>query len=259
MKAIIILFKFLFFLKATSAFVSFEPLYTSYHLSKEWGQVVPIDNSHNHNHGKEVMFWAQQIVKSLDYKIQQKDLLMIGHCCLLHDLIDHKYADLSVEVSSHLERFHRPHEVDLMMNVMRDMSYSKTVKNHRLVLPDWLDESPFQDVFHITREADLLSSFNLARMIEFRRARSPFLDPKKGIQECQDLFKERMDRLEEDGVFVHPSANILASSLKTVARLKLEVLPTVYLYKNLDILRIVNHISIYDLIREMESLPCLYR
>lgn len=241
------------------AFVSFDPLFSSYHLAKELGQIVPIDDSHNHKHGKEVLYWSQKIIRSLDYKLPQKDLLMIGHCSLLHDLIDHKYADLTENVLAHLERYHKPHEVDLMMNVMRDMSYSKTVKNHRMVLPDWLEESPFQDVFHITREADLLSSFNLARMIEYRRARSPFIDPEKGIEECQDLFRKRMSCLEKDGLFLHLPAKQLAASLCAVARLKLELLPTVYSATNLDILRIVNHLTIYDLVREMESIPCLYR
>lgn len=254
--------KFIFFLgiQWCSAFITtfFDPLFSSYNLNKEWSQIIPIDDSHNEKHGKEVLFWAQEIVQSLDYKIHKNDLLMIGHCCLLHDLMDRKYKDLSTEVELHLERFHRPHEVELMMNVMKDMSYSKTVKQNQFILPEWLNESPFQDVFHITREADLLASYNLARMIEYRRAQNPFMKKEEGIQECIDLFYNRMERLDKIGVFVHPSAKKKAEHLKVISKLKLDLLPTVYEYKNLDILRIVNHLSIFDLVKKMNSLPSQY-
>ena len=144
------------------------------------------------------------------------------------------------------------------MNTISTMSYSKTVHQNKLILPEWLEESPFQDVFHITREADLISSYNLARMIEFRRNKRPELSSYEIIQQCEDLYKKRMDTLVSNQLFLYPSSQKIASHLHIVSKWKLEMLPAVCKSPNLDILRIVNHLDMATLVRKMDDLPSTY-
>lgn len=251
--------KFLFsvFIFPSIVFGFFDPLYSSYQMVKQYSQAANIDNSHNHNHAKEVLFWAQKIIEKHPKKLLKRDILCIGQISLLHDLIDPKYHDFSQEVQEHLERYHAPFEVDIMMKVMKSMSYRKTFHGNKVFFPAWLEDSPFFEIYHIPREADLLASYDVARMVEFRRAKSPFLNSTDGIQECIELFENRMSKLLSNGFFVHSQTVELASSLEKISKLKMELLPTVYEYKNLDILRIVHYLSIFDLIPNMERLPSI--
>ena len=237
--------------------VFFDPLYSSYQLNKELSWIGGIDDSHNHKHAKEVLFWAQEIIKNVPQRLYKRDLLMIGQCCLLHDLMDRKYTDFSDQVAEHLDRFHPIHETELMLKVMKTMSYSKTVFEDSVVFPEWLQDSPFDNVYHITREADLLAAYNTARMIEFRRAKHGDLSFKEVQEEVMNLYDKRISKMISKGLFINPSSKEIAKHLHAVAEYKIKLVPNLNSFQNLDILRIVNHLSIYDLVREMDSIPCV--
>ena len=96
----------------------FEPLYTSYTLTKQLSKIGNIDNSHNYNHSKEVLFWSNEIIKRLSFQLSKKDLLIVGQCALLHDLVDPKYTDFSKEVETHLIQYHSTYDVNYMMKIM---------------------------------------------------------------------------------------------------------------------------------------------
>lgn len=233
----------------------FEPLFPSYLLVNKLSQIGNIDNSHNSNHSKEVLFWSHEIIKSLPFKLPKKDLLMVGQCAILHDLVDPKYTDFSKEVEKHLKQYHTPYDVHFMMKIMNTMSYSKIVSSEGIVhFPDWLIYSPFANAFHITREADLLSSYNIARMIEYRQQSGIYTNDQIK-KESIELYHDRMEKLIARRLFVFDTTIHLAKSLQQIGKLKLELLPSLDIDDNLDILRIVNYISIHDLIYKFEQLP----
>jgi len=227
------------------------PLYDSYRLAKSLSEDAGIDASHNHLHSKEVLFWACALLEGEERRVEKNDVLMIGQCAILHDMMDSKYTDFSGVVRDHLGKSHPPSDVDRMMSVMTSMSYSKIVSpDGRVNLPQGEDV-----VFHTVREADLLSSFNLARMIEYRiSGRAGDMSDTHIRKEVIELYMERMARLQERGLFLSKTGRALATALDTIGRLRLRLVRHIDLHGDLDILRVVNHISIHDLISSLERL-----
>lgn len=129
------------------------------------------------------------------------------------------------------------------------MSYSK------IVLPDGRIDMPMEEdrVFHIIREADLLSSYNIARMIEYRLHRSDMNDTEIRA-DVNQLYRQRMARLVERGLFTTRAGRTIARALDIVGSVRLPLVETIDLHGNLDILRIVNYVSIHDLTDVLEEI-----
>lgn len=266
----IIITALLFILQSSQSLI--YPVYntfrSSYELAKKLSQIGCIDNSHNHEHSKEVLFWSIEIIERLPYQLTQLELSMIGECALLHDFMDSKYMNFKHQVRSHLSLYYKEEDVNIMMNIMKTMSYSKIVlPDGTVCFPEWVEMSPFSHVFHVVREADLLSSYNIARMIEFRiynqnHQKKIVLLPKQSMedaikQEVRELYFERMDKLIGRNLFVHKSTADLAKHLAEISKMKLELLTSFNLNRNLDIFRIINHLKIDDLIQKMECIEPL--
>jgi HD superfamily phosphodiesterase len=222
-----------------------------------------IDDSHNYKHSKEVLHWSIEIMERLPYLLSRHEITMIAECCILHDLMDSKYTDFSKEIRAHLLTKHSTRHTDVMMNIMNTMSYSKIVSSdtHEVCYPDWITMSPFKHAFHIVREADLLSSYNLARMVEFRLFNKTKYelysrnDIQKTIRtEVRELYNERMGKLIERNLFIHPSTRKLAESLDEVSKIKLSLIDYVDLNHNLDILRHVNYLSLDNLVDRLNRM-----
>lgn len=239
------------------------PFYSSYNFAKQLSVAGHIDNSHNHEHSKEVLFWSIEIIERLPFQLSKLELDMVSQCSLLHDFMDSKYTNFSNEIRTHLMSYYTKEHVDIMMDIMNTMSYSKIVSpNNEVCYPDWVSMSPFSNVFHITREADLLSSYNIARMIEFRiynkNYRIPLHTEESIKKEVKELYFERMDKLIERNLFVHKSTIPLAKSLAEISKLKLGLIDNFNLNRNFDILRIVNYLSIDDLVKRLEWIDTIY-
>jgi len=228
----------------------YRSLLDSYRLAQRLGQSHKIDDSHNHRHSKEVLFWACAILRG-EASFSERELLMIGNCCLLHDLIDHKYTNCTDDVASHLRLYHPDYEVERMLLIMNSMSYSK------IVSPDGMVDMPLEHdrVFHVVREADLLSSYNIARMVEYRLHNFDMSDDEIRKDVCH-LYRNRMATLVDMDLFATRSGRQIARSLDLLGRLRLPLLKNIDLHGNLDLLRVVNYLSIHDLI---DTLFSLYR
>jgi hypothetical protein len=229
-----------------------EPLFSSYKLVKQLSKEGGVDDSHNEKHAKEVLFWTIDILRH--QSMSKYEMLTAAQCALLHDTIDPKYPiDFTDEVRSHLALFHETSHVDVMLKVMNTISYSKVVVDGEVRFPSWMETNPTHTrLYHTVREADLLASFNIARMIEYRHHLGGKTD-KEIREEVLELYDARMGRLVERGLFVLPGTRELAGHLDAVARAKLRLLPTIDLHDNLDILRIVHHLSIFSLLEELEN------
>lgn len=230
-------------------------LLSSYHLARHLGRQMGIDNSHNHVHSKEVLHWATEILRRLDTDERQKisniGCLHIGHCALLHDLLDKKYdTELSVkdQVHLHLGQWFPAPQAQQMINVMEGISYSKTVRtgadgNRSVEFPLWVRDHPeWSQVYHVVREADLLAAYNLARMVEYRRCRFPELSIDEIRADMRSLFDRRIRTMVDDGLFVHRPVADLAAVLNEIAVLRMEHLDQIDLEKDdhLQMLRIID-------------------
>jgi len=214
-----------------------------------------VDESHNHKHSEEVLFWSNEIMRRVDTKkLSRWEIEMIGHCCILHDLLDRKYNIRGAEgaVASHLRRLGYTDEMTrVMTDIMTSLSYHKTVHRTGTTFPDWIHDG-YWNVYHIVRESDLLASFNLWRMIDFGRHRRGITDPDTLSNDAIRMFLERMDTLIEKGAFI--LSIDIAQSLRLICRLRLPILPRAVRDDHPDILRIVNYLDIDEIIQQQTSL-----
>lgn len=234
-------------------------LVLSYGLTRHLTTRGRVDDSHNHVHATEVLFWANEIMRA--HPVSRREADAAGHCALLHDLLDGKYEIPGADgvVRHHLIDVigYSQETADDMMRVMTSISYHKTMlnDNNGPVFPDWLEDSSWKNVFHITRDADLLASYNMARMIEFRRHFRPWLHPEEIADEVIELYDERMDTLLDRSAFHHEASRHIAGALERICRLRRGIVPTAVHLPSLDILRIINHLDPYAVIRDNELLP----
>ena len=214
-----------------------------------------VDESHNHKHSEEVLFWSNEIMRRVDTKkLSRWEIEMIGHCCILHDLLDRKYNIRGAEgaVASHLRRLGYTDEMTrVMTDIMTSLSYHKTVHRTGTTFPDWIHDG-YWNVYHIVRESDLLASFNLWRMIDFGRHRRGITDPDTLSNDAIRMFLERMDTLIEKGAFI--LSIDIAQSLRLICRLRLPILRRAVPDDHPDILRIVNYLDIDEIIQQQTSL-----
>ena len=202
-----------------------------------------IDDSHNHEHSKEVLYYAHKIVNHLiskKNKISESDIHIITQCCLLHDMIDAKYYDFTNDLLFHLKYLYQDeYMIQIMMKIMRTISYSKTFIDNKIRFPEWIDESEYKTVYHIVREADLLSSYNLSRMIQYRLNRFPSMTDAEIRHDVIDLYHERMKRLVDRRFFYHGYSEEYARNLEKMSSQQISLIESIPLRKNLDSLRTI--------------------
>jgi hypothetical protein len=174
----------------------------------------------------------------------------------------------------------------ILVHVMESISYSKTVimnpitHKEEVQFPHWISSSSSSvvsddddmgishisniswfDIYHWIREADLLASYNIARMIEFRSRKlinSNSTDDEIEIEwnewlsvvkDTQALYEKRIATLLEKNLFVHKESKEIAEHLSFVSDLKMKTLPRV---DNLDAVKRLKHfqsISSWDYYR----------
>jgi len=259
------IFFFFFFFYTTNVASCFraDPLLDTYRFTATTSHQMRIDPSHNHIHGKEVLFWAHDILSRLSYRLHRNDLDMIAHMSLLHDLLDKKYDHtpyhIEEEMTQHLlgTTLFSPSQIDMMIRIMKCSSYTWTVLHG---YPTWLMDQPIhlQEVYHIFREADLLASYNLARMIEYRWRRCPWMTNEEVREESLQFYESRIGTQIQKKLFVHEEAEDRAKQLDALCRLRLSLLHYIPLDKDhMDILRVIHHLDIYRLAASFRSLPTI--
>lgn len=238
-----------------------EGLRQSLLLVIEWSSRHDVDGSHNQEHSKEVLFWLIQILETTPEERRENSTMITAmHGAILHDVLDekymcavaiHKYRDLLLV---HLHRvLPDPLDASFLLRVMEGISYRKVVqKDGSVRFPEWIpEEGKWYNIYHWIREADLLASYNIARMVEYRTRDVPRDETREVwqmvVRDVMDLYHRRIARLVERGLFVHPEARKIAEPLAYVASLKATLLSSSaitseHYTQQLDILRIVHHL-----------------
>lgn len=230
------------FIMMVNSVLAFQP---SLKFVKEYSIKYNIDKSHNEHHSKEVLYWAIDIMTTMNTTFRTSELNVISQACILHDMVDSKYRGADEEhVRDYLIKTYNEEETDAVMNIINTMSYSKIMKKNKVVFPEWIHHSSYKRSFHIVREADLLSSYNIARMIEYRLAQKMPISMIK--KEVPVFYHKRMAKLLGQGHFVHFSSRKRAKQLDSIAQIKLDAVYS-HDFQNLDYFTFVNYIHPADL------------
>lgn len=118
----------------------------------------------------------------------------------------------------HLSNFMEPNELEAMGNIIETMSYSKVKLN------GYPNLGKYQLAYHIVREADLLSAYDIDRCIMYAMYRNN-KKYSEALIEALELFdnrvlKMRQDKLFETGFSKKESIKLQLKAMKDVESLK---------------------------------------
>lgn len=179
-----------------------------------------IDYSHNLHHSREVAVLGKHIAdKDYSFSARQKKMLYLS--CMLHDMCDAKYTKPREKAILDISLFLRnkcgvPVAVhDGVLEIITSMSYSQVVAPDGSVkFPPWIvGNEALRDVYHATREADLLTSYDIKRMIHYKHEKLGLLYPCDIYDDIVSTVEERMSKLLERNLFLSPTAKKIAKQL----------------------------------------------
>lgn len=159
-----------------------------------------IDESHSLKHSMEVFKYANNILKSEKDKYpiveEQKDIIFMSS--IMHDMCDKKYMNEKKginEMKLYLREYLPEEKIDIISTIISSMSYSKVKIN------GYPDLGEYQMAYHIVRESDLLSSYDIDRCIIYgiHRENLDYLD---AINRSEYIFNNRVLNYIKDGLFV---------------------------------------------------------
>ena len=172
-----------------------------------------IDDSHGLKHSMDVFKYSQRILKNevVENPHIQKYERIIYTSALLHDMCDNKYMDedeglirIRTFITTDLE--YSPAEIDAICNIISTMSYSKVKKN------GFPSMGEFQPAYHIVRESDLLTAYDIDRCIVFNMNRYE-IDYIQSITDACNLYDVRMKKHIDDNLFTTKTGLEIAKKL----------------------------------------------
>jgi hypothetical protein len=158
-----------------------------------------IDESHALKHSMEVYGFAKRIYESElvknPYLETQRDIIYMA--AIGHDMCDKKYMNEREGIEKYKEYlcgFMPENELEIMGEIIGTMSYSKVKKN------GYPELGEYQLAYHIVREADLLSAYDIDRCIMFRMFRDN-IEYGEALIDAVELFDNRVFRMRQDKLF----------------------------------------------------------
>jgi len=166
----------------------------------ETSEVYKIDESHSLKHSMEVYGIAKKIYESEllnnSYLEQQKSVIYAA--AIGHDMCDKKYMDEKegiIRYQHFLSEYMNPCDVEIMGKIIGTMSYSK-VKVH-----GYPKLNEYQLAYHIVREADLLTAYDIDRCIIYGMSVEK-LEYDKALKRALKLFETRVLKYRSDNLFI---------------------------------------------------------
>ena len=181
-----------------------------------------IDESHALKHSLEVYQYAKDIyenqVVKYPYLEKQKEIIFVS--AILHDMCDKKYMNQENGVQmikTHMKDYFEDQELVVIDKIISTMSYS-TVK--KLGYPD-LGE--YQLAYHIVREADLLSAYDLDRCLIYSMIVEK-MNYENAVKQVIELSKNRILKYRSDQLFITDYSRLLSYHLHKKAEKKLKAM-----------------------------------
>jgi len=161
-----------------------------------------IDDSHGLKHSMDVLNYSQKIFnkeKCLnnivhDYPYEK----IIFTSAILHDMCDNKYMD-DDDGLYNIKKFlkhdlnYQDNEINIIGKIIDTMSYSKVKKN------GFPDLKEYQLPYHIVREADLLTAYDIDRCIAYGINKRN-MTYEESFCEARKLYNVRMGKHIEDNL-----------------------------------------------------------
>jgi HD superfamily phosphodiesterase len=159
-----------------------------------------IDESHALKHSVDVFHYANKIVHAEfpnnRFLEQQTDI--ISASAIMHDMCDKKYVNENngiIEMDNFMKDYMNSHQREMVANIVSTMSYS-TVKSS-----GYPDFGAYQLAYHIVREADLLTAYDVDRCIIYGMMKE-HLSYKDSAQRALALFEHRVLKYRSDNLFI---------------------------------------------------------
>ena len=196
----------------------------AFHYVVQTSQKYNIDESHALKHSMDVLHFSNQIYQSelLENKFlkEQKEIIFVSS--ILHDMCDKKYMNEQIgiqEMRDYMQNYVEEPKLFVVSDIISTMSYSKVKKYGYPQL------EMYQNAYHIVREADLLSAYDLDRCIIYQMMHEKY-SYTESLQVAIDLFHTRILRYIEDDLFVtsyskKKAAELHVKALKDIEHIKL--------------------------------------
>jgi hypothetical protein len=188
----------------------------------ETSEVYKIDESHALKHSMEVYGFAKKIYKSQliknPYLEDQKEIIYMA--AIGHDMCDKKYMNEKegiIQYQNYLSEQLRPNDSEVMANIIGTMSYSKVKANGYPNLEE------FQLAYHIVREADLLSAYDIDRCVIYGMYVEK-LEYNAALKRAIELFESRILKYRSDNLFITQYSKKESLKLHMKAEQELEFL-----------------------------------
>ena len=159
-----------------------------------------IDESHGLKHSLEVLHYAEEIYNSevIKYPFLEKQREIIYTSAILHDMCDKKYMDQEkgIEmIKNHMKIHMNNDQLEIMDKIISTMSYSTVKKN------GFPELGEYQLAYHIVREADLLSAYDIDRCLIYSMNFEK-LDYFNALKRVIEITNNRILTYRSDKLFV---------------------------------------------------------
>ena len=181
------------------------------------------DESHALKHSMDVYNFANKIYESEKelnpFLENQKEIIYVS--AIIHDMCDKKYMseiDGIKMIKTYLSNYMSLQNIEVISNIILTMSYSKVKLN------GYPDIGEYQLAYHIVREADLLSSYDINRSIIYSMYKENNNDYDKALQSSIDLFDTRISKYIDNDLFITNYSKNEALILHKNAEIDVEIL-----------------------------------
>lgn len=184
--------------------------------------VLNIDESHGLKHSMDVYNFASKIyeneVTKSPYLKEQKEIIFVS--AILHDMCDKKYITEKTGldmIKNHMNTCMSTSNLDIVGNIISTMSYSKVKLN------GYPDLGDYQLAYHIVREADLLSAYDIDRCIIYGMYKDN-INYDEALIRAITLFSNRILNYRSDELFVTDYSKIESIKLHLKAVNDIDIL-----------------------------------
>ena len=175
-----------------------------------------IDESHALKHSMDVFNYANNIFlsKIVDNPVLGKQHNVIAAAAILHDMCDTKYTNekeelnnIRILLSNHLSQ----EEYTGVTDIISTISYSKVKKY------GYPNLGLYNDAYHVVREADLLSGYDIHRCIIYGMMKEKLLFT-DAVKRSIDIYNERMGTYIYDNLFISNYSINKSTELDIIAK-----------------------------------------
>ena len=183
-----------------SALTLFHLINRGFRYVMETCDIHKIDESHALKHSMEVYNFAKKIYESElvknSYLEEQQEIIYMT--AIGHDMCDKKYMNETegiLKYQKYISEYIKPTDVEIIGKIIGTMSYSKVKIN------GYPDLKEYQLAYHIVREADLLSAYDIDRCVIYGMYVEK-LEYDEAVKRAIELFESRVLKYRSDNLFI---------------------------------------------------------